>query len=110
MTTRNQQIAQTILSQLGGGAFMMITGSKQPLAVPNGLRIRLAKNKTRANLLTITLTPEDLYDVEFKYFAVGEKITDVVVSKSEGVYAEDLQDIFENVTGLYCTLMPRRAA
>lgn len=107
--TRNQEIANTILQQLGGGRFLMITGSKQPVAVPNGLRVRLAKNKTRANLLTITLTPEDLYDVEFKYFAVGQKITDQVIEKREGVFCEDLQDIFEEVTGLYTTLH-RRAA
>lgn len=107
--TRNQEIANTILAQLGGGRFLMITGSKQPVAVPNGLRVRLAKNKTRANLLTITLTADDLYDVEFKYFAVGAKITDVVVAKHEGIFCDQLQDIFEEVTGLYTTLRPRAA-
>lgn len=109
--TRNQEIAATILEQLGGRRFLVITGSKQPVAIENGLSLRLAKNKTNANILTIKLTPADLYDVEFKYLAVGKNgVTDKTIEKSEGIYAEQLQDIFERVTGLYTTLTPRRAA
>lgn len=108
--TRNQEIANEILRQLGGAMFMRITGSKEPVAVPNGLRLRLARNSTRANILTITLTPQDLYDIEFKYFAIGAKITDEVIVKHEGIFCDQLQDIFEEVTGLYTTLKPRRVA
>lgn len=105
--SRNLEIARTILQQLGGNAFMVITGSKSPVAVENGLSIRLARNNSGANVLKIVLTPEDLYDVEFVYVSTRGLS---VKKRVEGVYFDQLQDIFEQTTGLYTTLRPRRAA
>jgi hypothetical protein len=111
MTTRNQEIATTILQQLGGNRFLVITGSKSPTAIVNGLTLRLAKNKTRANVLKIVLTPADDYEIEFKYLAFGKGgVTEKVVRNFDGIQFDQLQDIFEEVTGLYTSLTPRRAA
>lgn len=46
-------IAKTILEQIGGRRFAVITGSKDFIDMGNGLRMSLARNKTSANRLDI---------------------------------------------------------
>ncbi len=48
-------IAQTILQQIGGRRFTAMTGSRDFIDMGNGLRMSLARNKTSANRLDITL-------------------------------------------------------
>lgn len=48
-------VAETILQQLGGHRFTVMTGSKNYIADGNSLRMTLAKNHSKANRLTITL-------------------------------------------------------
>lgn len=48
-------IANTILQQLGGHGFTVMTGSRNYINLGNGLQMSLARNKTSANRLKIIL-------------------------------------------------------
>ena len=95
----SNQIAQTIMQQIGGNRFAVMTGAKQFVALGNGLQFKLPSNfaKKGINCIKITLTPADLYDVEF-FKIRGMNVTEV--EKSEGLYADMLQSEFRRVTGL----------
>lgn len=55
-----------------------------------------ASNK--ANYIKITLTPADVYDVEFgRIWGMDYK----VISTHEGMYFDQLRELFETETGLY---------
>lgn len=109
MNTSNtaQQVSTTILNQLGGRKFLAMTGSKN-LAYgtnENGndmLSMHLTRNQSKAKYLTITLMPSDTYCVEFT--KADRAFNLITVQKFDNVYAEDLQDIFTAVTGLYTSL------
>jgi len=106
-------VAQTILEQLGGNKFIVMTGSKNFVSDKNSLRMKLAGNKSRANYLKITLNGLDLYDMEF------DKCTAAKFNINTGEYRDfekkeivrfndvmfdQLQEIFTSVTGLYTHL------
>ncbi len=110
--TRNKEIANTILQQLGGGRFIAFTGSKDFIAIENGLQISLAKNASKANRLKVTLNGMDTYDMEFyrytapRYSTRGgqfrmypEKVT--MVKEYKGIYFDQLQELFTETTGMY---------
>jgi hypothetical protein len=102
-TTTSQQIAETILAQLGGNRFALMTGSKNFMAMSDGLRMDLSKNATSANRCRIILTPADTYDVVFYKQTLNKKTLDVTVkeiAQYEGIYFDQLQPIFTSVTGL----------
>ncbi|MCB0374898.1 MAG: hypothetical protein KDD04_03170 [Sinomicrobium sp.] len=109
MTTKEEQkqIAVTILAQLGGRRFMAMTGSKNMLYDANWLRMDLAKNKSGANQLRITLQDNDTYKMEFYRFTLNRKTFDYKITEKanfEGIYADQLQSIFTEVTGMYTSL------
>ena len=59
-------IAKTILEQIGGRRFAVMTGSKDFTDMGNGLRMSLARNKTSANRLDIIYDAgADLYNMRF---------------------------------------------
>ena len=101
------ETARTILEQFGGRGFSLMTGAKNYTAIPNGLRFRLPGNpgyvRQGINLVTVTLNSLDLYDIEFgRAWGADYKIK----KTCSNVYAENLTDIFRDVTGLE-TRMPR---
>ena len=81
----------------------------------NWIRFRF-KGYSKANMVTITLTPADLYKVEFgkvvnkvnkEYAALGVTVKTPeykTVEVIDGVYAEDLKEIFESTTGLFLSM------
>jgi len=93
--------ATTILNQLGGNKFIAMTGSKNFLSTENSLQMNLTRNKVNAQYLKIELTSMDLYNMKFYSFRGSEL---KVKNQIEGVYFDQLQDIFTNVTGLYTSL------
>ena len=106
-------VADIILQQLGGHKFVVMTGSSHFVSDKNTLRMKLAKNKSKANKLDITLDAYDTYTMHFyKYTAPRRKpnsfeFTDgkvEEVAKFEGIYCDMLQDIFTQVTGMYTYL------
>lgn len=72
-------VAKTILEQLGGNKFRVMTGAKNLVGTDNSLSFRLPGSgfcKQGINSVKITLNGSDLYDV--RYMRVrGSKITTV---------------------------------
>lgn len=95
--------ANTILEQLGGRRFIMFTGSTNFVGDENSLTMRLKANKVKAKWLKITLTPMDVYLMEFikekKTNGIHEGIE--IVATRENVYCDQLEEVFEDVTGVY---------
>ena len=95
------EIAQTILSQLGGNRFAMMTGSKNFIAGENSLSMKLSRNSSGANYLRITLTPMDVYKMEF----ISIRGTSMKTKHEfDDIYNDQLVSVFESTTGLYTKL------
>ena len=98
-------IARTILEQIGGKRFDVMTGSRDFVDMGNGLRMSLARNKTSANRLDIIYdVGTDLYNMHFyrktfskKNFESKEKD----IETHEGIFFDMLEEVFTQVTGLY---------
>ena len=91
------EVAKEILRQLGGNKFIAMTGAKNFIGGDNSLSFKFGRNKTQANFMHIKLTASDLYDVEFGYASVkGRK----VLKKLQGVFFDQLQEIFSDFTGM----------
>lgn len=97
---RNQEIASTIISQLGGiRRLNAMTGAYNFVAIDNGVSFRI-KNRS-ANYIKIVLTSMDLYDLEIGRIS-GSKYT--VVKSAQGLYNDQLKPIIEKATGMYLSL------
>jgi len=99
-------VAQTILDQLGGSKFIAMTGSKHFTSDGNTLNMRLAGNRSGANHLKITLNGLDTYDMEKVKIDTANKAVNytpdklTVVKTLNGVYFDQLQEIFTGVTDM----------
>jgi hypothetical protein len=102
-------VAQTILNQLGGNKFVACTGSKNFVSDGNTLKMRLVGNRSNANHLSITLNSLDLYDMEFMKITEAKfnlktgklrKFEEKEIACFNGVFFDQLQEIFTSVTGL----------
>lgn len=90
-------IAATILAQLGGNKFVVMTGAKNLMSSGDALSMQLPRNSSKANRLKIRLDANDTYTMEFSRYAN----LDVKPVKSvAGVYADQLREIFTSVTGM----------
>lgn len=105
-TNQDNQVAKTILSQLGGNMFCGMIGVKRLGFLADALIVHIptGTTKNKANRLKITLTPADEYNVLF-YRAYANKNT--AVSTHEGVHAPELIPLFEAETGLFTSLTMR---
>jgi len=101
-TTQNLQIAQEIFRQLGGNRFAVMTGSKNFAFDGAALQMQLAKNKSTARYLKITLELDDTYTLTFSRMDRNYNV--INVATFDHVYADMLQDVFTNYTGLYTSL------
>lgn len=98
-----QQIAQTILNQLGGNKFKVMTGSHSFGISDCGLHFKIRKNNTKASVVQIDLdVSKDLYTMIFSSFTMAKGLE--TVAHFEEVYAEDLQTVFKEFTGLDTSL------
>jgi hypothetical protein len=96
-TEERQEIAKTILAQLGGNHFRVMTGADKFVALESGLSFSF-KGSRVANHCRVTLRG-DLYDYEFFKYSPS-KGTCTPVKKYEHVYDDMLQPLFKEVTGL----------
>lgn len=99
MTSRG--IANSILFQLGGNRFTVITGAKNFMALSSGLQFDLPKNphyvRDGITRLWIELTPSDLYKITaWKIRGMNA----MLVSTHENIYCEALESTFTEITGL----------
>jgi len=95
-------VAKTILEQLGGNKFRMMTGAKNFLGFTDGITMKIGRNSSNSNWLKITLNSMDTYDMEFaKVTRMGEKKS---VTEYNNVYNDMLTDVFTKHTGMYTSL------
>ena len=98
----DMSVATTILNQLGGNKFRVMTGAKNFMDHGNALSMRIGRNSSNSNYLKITLNDSDLYDVRFsKVTKMGEEKS---VREFNDVYNDMLVEIFESLTGMYTSL------
>lgn len=103
------QIAKTILAQLGGNRFLAMTGAKNLVGSDNSLAFDLPRTrdfvKGGINKVRIVLTDRDDYTVEF-YKVRPRNIDSMMepVRKVEGVYVDNLREVFTAETGLETSL------
>jgi len=111
----NQQVAATILEQLGGHKLIAMIGAHSFTADGDSLIFKLPSrsNAKRIAGVKITLTVMDDYTVEFFAFrgslARGNYRCETV-AKHEGIYCDQLQGVFEDETGLLTSLVGRTVA
>jgi len=98
---RNKQIAETILSQLGGARFVAMTGAHNLGFDGPSLSFRFKGNR-KVNYCKIALEANDTYTVEF--WKIGRGVNFSKISEMGTVYADQLQAIFTAKTGLDCHL------
>jgi hypothetical protein len=98
------QVANTILSQLGGNRFLAMTGARDLMGSENSLTMRLPRGaKSGITHIRVTLDPSDTYTVKaMKFNKRALQMTDIATQ--DDVYADNLRDIFEAMTGLYTRL------
>jgi hypothetical protein len=101
----SQQIAQTMLQQLGGQKrLVMMTGAKNFMwdGDTRTLSFKIGRNAKGVNYVSITLR-NDLYDLKFGAIRAGAM---KVKAEETGVYADMLTKMFEKHTGMYLKLAP----
>lgn len=96
---QKEVVAFEILRQLGGPKFRAMTGSYSFTYDNNSLSFKLRKNEGKYKGLTITLNGLDLYDIKF-FRQKNAPSFEVTFEEINNVYAEDLQRIFTEKTGL----------
>ena len=98
-------VAKTILEQLGGNKFRMMTGAKNFMGFTEGLVMKIGRNSSNSNYLKITLNSMDTYDMEFaKLTRMGEKKS---VTEYNNIYCDMLTDQFTAHTGMYTSLFQK---
>lgn len=95
------EVAQTILNQLGGHKFVVMTGAKNIYALDSGLQFGLPGGrgftKHGINKVQVILDPSDTYTVKFIKIRKMEKTYEMEYSN---VYNDMLQSVFREATGL----------
>ena len=125
-------IAKTIFQQLGGSRFVIMTGAKNFVDTGDGLRFTIGRNGSKANMVKITLNGDDTYKMQFikngkninpymlmvKYYEQGmtneqieKKVQEAtrraeptMLKEYDGIYCDQLQDLFTEYTKLYTRL------
>lgn len=98
MTTQEQKMqAATILKQLGGNKFIMMTGSKNFVCDEKGIGFRFMRNKIGAQWCNIRLNSLDLYDMTFKSIKKDQVI---IIKEINNLYDDQIESIFSETTGL----------
>ena len=99
-------VARTILAQLGGGRFIAMTGANHFLAGRSELQFRIplcGRQRRNINGIRIELAGDDTYRVQFYYiYRTGLRLNEV--SKHEGIYEDNLQQLVTEQTGLALSL------
>lgn len=92
--------AQEILNQLGGRKFIAMTGAKNFLKdeKTQTISFKIPNGKNGIRFIEIRLNSMHTYDINFKTGS-GK-----LVKRIEGIYNDQLQEIFTDYTGLYTHL------
>jgi len=104
--TTTMTVANTILAQLGGRRFTVMTGARDYLDCGDSLRFRLPANIGNRvyNQVEIKLDADDTYTMTFRkvgrspYFEIKKE------HAVSGLYCDQLCEIFTNYTAIYTSL------
>ena len=108
-------VTNTIFSQMGGYRFMRMTGAHSYVRARDErgdcyLQFKLPRNMSKdgINLVRITLTPLDVYKLTFSRVSHDHEkgLHAVPVCEHDLIYADALEDILGEVTGLATRLGP----
>lgn len=94
-----KKVANEIYRQLGGKQFQAMTGANSFTSSVNSLGFRICRNPGMYKGVEITLNGLDLYDIKF-FRQKNAPSFEVTFEEINNVYAEDLQRIFTEKTGL----------
>lgn len=94
----DMEVAKTILQQLGGKQFQMMTGAKNFVADENSLKFKIGSNAKRVGYVRIQLDPDDTYTVQFM------SSSGKLIKELDMIYADQLQSVFTDYTGMYTRL------
>ena len=89
--------AKTILAQLGGRRFVVMTGATQFGGADNPVSLKFSLPGRGIHKVVITLDPSDTYTLE-AYQRRGAFLE--LQASHSNIYAEDLQRFFTEATGL----------
>ena len=95
------EVARTILYQLGGHRFVQMTGAKNLVGSDDSLSFKIGSNAEKITHVRVTLTPAGDYTLEFL------KIRGTMIKPlhtAEHVYADNLPRVFERHTGMGVSL------
>lgn len=99
----SQIVANEIVQQLGGfGKISAMVNARNFSYTDNSLNFRFSGSK-KSNMIKITLNSMDTYDIEFIKFS-PKYCTCKVAQTHEGIYNDQLIDLFVQQTGLYLSL------
>jgi len=101
----NMNIAKTILNQLGGNKFIVMTGAKNVIGGENFLQFQIGRNSKGITNVKIILNSLDLYDMTF--YKMRSPITEKMfkpVAECNSIYGDMLDECFEKNTGLLTKL------
>ncbi len=97
-------IAKTIYQQLGGNRFKMMTGARDFIAGEDSLAFKLPRGfaTNKITHIKIVLTVNDTYNMFFtRYISSGKRMGEHEgIRQDENLYADMLQSIFTEATGL----------
>lgn len=104
-SNEQKQIANTILDQLNGPKFIMMTGAKNFVFGEENesayISFKHMKSAVKSNYCKITLNSLDLYDMEFGYVSKnGYKVK----GTTKNIYNDMLRSTFTETTGLNTSL------
>ena len=94
-------VAETIVEQLGGRMFRIITGSKNFVGTSTGVTFKVGRNRGNISHVKVELDPSDTYTVQFIRVRAGKV---KVVSEFNDVYFDTLRSLFTMETGLATSL------
>jgi hypothetical protein len=97
MTTNKLEVANTIRTQIGPVAFMLM-GASNLLGGEDYLQFKIGSNAKKVTHVTVTLLPSDTYKLTFQR-VWGTKVT--LLNELAGVYVDNLHDMIELHTGLF---------
>ena len=96
------ETSKIIIDQLGGNHFIAMTGAKDFFCGEEGLTFKLGRFPgVKINRIQIQLNSLDLYDIKFMRVW---NLTCKTLKELNGIYGEDLQEIFTRETGLHTHL------
>jgi hypothetical protein len=80
--------------------FRMMTGAKNFIAIESGLTFKIPRSNN-ISYVKIILTPMDEYDM---FFMKMNKTEIIILKEVNGLFFDQLQEVFTRETGLYTSL------